>query len=393
MRRGADERAQLRTEDIGALEAEPHGTVPHERIGFVGKVAEALIAAEIQGAERHRPALRRLHDLGIFIILDLLVGPAVEAQVEVLRSVKTDAAGAVGQGVFHLSGIADVGLQAEGRTIGRQVRQGNLRKHPVAARPDREFLVAIPFDRLSRGIDDDQARFAVDEEHVAFLHGLHEPLDADDRRDVERAGHDRGVAGAAALFRDKGEHAAVMQAGGVGRSQVARGDDMGLGGLPDAFGLGAEQLIEHAARHVPDVRRPLAQEVVVHLLEDLDVALGDFLEAELDVEAAAADFLADVIDERDVFEDEQVRVEDRGLGFVELAGDVVAQLGDLLTGRQQGGLQATDLGFGVGDLLAGDDGHAAHERVGGTTGDAGGGGDAPEAYLGPMVSSLHPGVH
>ena len=33
-----------------------------------------------------------------------------------------------------------------------------------------------------------------------------------------------------------------MQAGGVGRREVARGDDMRLGRLADAFRLGAEQL-------------------------------------------------------------------------------------------------------------------------------------------------------
>ena len=201
------------------------------------------------------------------------------------------------------------------------------------------------------------------------------------------------MAGAAALFRHEREDAAVVEAGGVGRREVARGDDMFLGRLTDAFRLGAEQLVEYAAGHVTDVRRPLAQEVVVHLLEDLDVTLGDLLETELDVEAGAPDLLADVVDEGDVLEHEQVGVEDGGLGLVQLAGDVVAELRDLQPGGREGPFKTADFGLRIGHLLAGDDGHAPHQRVSGTTGDTRGGGDAYEAYLGPVFFGLHPCIN
>ena len=86
-------------------------------------------------------------------------------------------------------------------------------------------------------------------------------------------------------------------------------------------------------------------------------------------------------------------VEDGGFGFVQLTGDVVAELRDLLPGGRQGALEAADFGLRVGDLLASDDGHAPHQRVGGTTGDTRGGGDAFEANLGPGICGLHPCIH
>ena len=58
----------------------------------------------------------------------------------------------------------------------------------------------------------DRRRYAVGAQHddVAILHGVHQSLHADHRGDVEGAGHDRGVAGAAAAFRYEREDAAVM---------------------------------------------------------------------------------------------------------------------------------------------------------------------------------------
>ena len=73
--------------------------------------------------------------------------------------------------------------------------------------------------------------------------------------------------------------------------------------------------MHHAAGDVADIGRALPQEIVLHALEDVDVALDDLLEAELDVETGGPDLLADVVDERDVIEDEQVRVENGGFGL------------------------------------------------------------------------------
>ena len=184
-----------------------------------------------------------------------------------------------------------------------------------------------------------------------------------------------------------------MQAGGIRRGKVASGDDVGLRGLADAFGLRTEELVKNATGHIPDIRRPLAQEVVVHLLKDFDVPLGDLLKTKLDVEAATADLFAHVIDQGDILEDEEVRVENRSLGLVKFAGDVITQLRDLLAGGRQGGLEATNFGLGVGNLFTRDNGHTPHQWVGGTTSHSRSGGDALEANLGPMVSGLHPCVN
>ena len=47
----------------------------------------------------------------------------------------------------------------------------------------------------------------------------------------------------------------------------------------------------------------------------------------------------------------------------------------------------------IGNLFTRDNGHPPHQRVGRTTGHSRSGGDTLEAYLGPMVSGLHPCVN
>ena len=48
MRRGTNKGAELRTEDVRTFKTKAHRAIAHERVGFVGEVAEALIAAEIE---------------------------------------------------------------------------------------------------------------------------------------------------------------------------------------------------------------------------------------------------------------------------------------------------------------------------------------------------------
>ena len=76
-----------------------------------------------------------------------------------------------------------------------------------------------------------------------------------------------------------------------------------------------QQMVHDTAGDITDIGSTLAEEVILHALKDIDVALDDFLEAELDIEASGTDFLADVVDERNVIEDEEVRIKDGGFRF------------------------------------------------------------------------------
>jgi len=141
------------------------------------------------------------------------------------------------------------------------------------------------------------------------------------------------------------------------------------------------------------VGRALAEEVVLHLGEDGDVALRDRLEAVLDVEAGTPDLLGDLIDEGHILQHQQVRVEDRRLGLVELAGDIRAQPGDLRPGRGQGGLEPGQFPLRIVDAPANHEDAALLEQVGGRPGHAGGGGRPVQPDFGPMGFALHPEGH
>ena len=118
---------------------------------------------------------------------------------------------------------------------------------------------------------------------------------------------------ATTLFRHESQHTVLRQTGGLRRCEVA-GDDNLLTGRHRRMGRPRpQQMVHHTAGDIADVRSTLTEEVILHALKDIDVALDDFLKAELDVEAGRKNFLTHVVDKRDVVEDEEVRIKDGGL--------------------------------------------------------------------------------
>ncbi|GBL27943.1 phosphoenolpyruvate-protein phosphotransferase [Verrucomicrobiota bacterium] len=92
-----------------------------------------------------------------------------------------------------------------------------------------------------------------------------------------------------------------------------------------------QQMVHHAAGDITDIRSTLTEEIVLHALKDIDVALDDFLKAKLDVEAGGTNFLTHVVDERDVVEDEEVRIEDAASDSPKLWATSLPELGNRLT--------------------------------------------------------------
>ena len=71
MRRGAVDGADLRAEHLGAREREPDAAQAQERVRLVrdAQVRRDLVAAQVHGAEDHRPARHRLGDAAIGPVL------------------------------------------------------------------------------------------------------------------------------------------------------------------------------------------------------------------------------------------------------------------------------------------------------------------------------------
>ena len=135
---------------------------------------------------------------------------------------------------------------------------------------------------------------------------------------------------ATALFRHERQYTVLRQTGGLRRREVT-GDDNLLTGSHRRMGWPRpQQMVHHAAGDIADIRGSLTKEVILHALKDIDVALDDFLKAELDVEAGGTNFLTHVVDKRDVVEDEEVCIEDGGLRFTQTLGDFLPELGDCL---------------------------------------------------------------
>ena len=114
------------------------------------------------------------------------------------------------------------------------------------------------------------------------------------------------------------------------REQDVRIIDLGEAGegLPRRFMM-------HPAGHVMDVQRALAQVGIVHLLEQLGVAAGDLLEDGLDVAPVALQRAQHLVDERAVFDDEQVGVEDAGVLRADGLGDLGLHFEDLRACRSR----------------------------------------------------------
>ena len=127
---------------------------------------------------------------------------------------------------------------------------------------------------------DDLAVGAVDDDHVAVLDVGGGVGHGQDGGDLQSAGDDGGVGGAATgLGHDAGD-VVLVDVGGHGRGELAHHDDGVLGQRGEVHELLAQQVGEKAGLDVGDVRGALAEELVLHVGEHVVVhvvCLGDGL--------------------------------------------------------------------------------------------------------------------
>ena len=168
-------------------------------------------------------------------------------------------------------------------------------------------------------------------------------LQADHRRDAQRPRHDGGVRGLAADIGGKAEHVALVQLRGVGRRQVVADDDARLLEVAQVDLLvQAEQIVQHARGDVAHVGGAFAQVIVLDGRQRGGVALGDGVEGVFGVDLLLLDHAHDFVEQRAVFQHQQVRVEDAAFLGAHALADLALDFEDLVPGLDQRAFQPVD---------------------------------------------------
>ena len=159
------------------------------------------------------------------------------------------------------------------------------------------------------GLDRDGARVAVERQRDALGDRQQRRPDADDQRDPERPGDDRGVAERPAARGGDAPCGGGVEIGDRARRQLVGHDDARRDG---EAGARADELAEHAARDVTDVDRPRPE---VRILDAVE-RRGDIVRRPLERprrRLAGRDRGPSGIDQRGVVEQQRLRLEDLGL--------------------------------------------------------------------------------
>ena len=126
---------------------------------------------------------------------------------------------------------------------------------------------------------------------------------------------------------------------------------MGVVEFVEVFAGFAEEVADDAAGYVFDVDDAFLEVGVVDGGEGAAIFFGDLVENEFAVVKVALEAAEGFVDEGAVFDDEEVGVEDGGVGGPDGAGDFLLNTEEFLTGGDEGGLAAGDF---AGDVLRGD---------------------------------------
>ena len=110
----------------------------------------------------------------------------------------------------------------------------------------------------------------------------------------------------------------------------------------------ALQVAQHAARDVEEIGRAFAEIIVVELAHLARVGAHHLLVGEVDVDQPALQLLLHRFDQRGVFEQKDVRVENARVRFADGSGQLIADGLDLLARLEQRRLEAGDF---AGDIL------------------------------------------
>ena len=156
------------------------------------------------------------------------------------------------------------------------------------------------------------------------------------RRDAQGPRHDGGVGGLAADVGGKTKHDFPIQLRRDGRAQIVADDDARLLEFFEIhLLLAAHQIIQDAGGDVPHVGGALAQVIVLNGGERGGIFLGDDMEGVLGVDLFVLDVADDFIQQRAVFQHQQMGVKDAAFLGPHAGADLALDFKDFLPGLDQ----------------------------------------------------------
>jgi len=151
------------------------------------------------------------------------------------------------------------------------------------------------------------------------------------------------MGGLAADVRGEAQHHAPVQLRRIAGRQIVADDDARLVEVAQ-FGLGLQpqQIVQDPPGHVAHIGGAFAQIVVFHRRQGGGIAFGDRVESVLGVDALLLNHADDLVQQRAVFQRQQVGVEDAALLGAHRRHDLALYLGNLGARLSQRRLQALD---------------------------------------------------
>ena len=227
--RGAQDRAELREEQLGLGEAEAHRAQPQRRVGRDARepveALQLLVGAEVEGADRDRLAVHAFRDDAIGLELLVLRRQALAVEEQELGAEEADARRAVLERLLEVLGQLDVGSELDVDAVERfrGLRAQALQLLPLEL--ELALLQAVFGEHRPIRIDDHHARVAVDDQHLAVADQRPRVVRGDHGRHVEAPRDDGRVRGHAAHVREEGAVVMVLELDHVRRRKVVRDQD------------------------------------------------------------------------------------------------------------------------------------------------------------------------
>ena len=290
-----------------------------------------LIAAEIESADDERIGFDRFSGLAICLILFFFVGGRFAINEKIFRAEKPDALCATGLHAFCIGGLLDVRGDEDAMIV---EGDGGLLEGVAKFFLERNLFThqhTVFKQRLIGGVDDEDAVEAIEQRVIPVLQQFARVLQPDHCRDAKGARHDGRVGGAATDVRRESENILAIHLRGLRRSEIVRDDDAWLGELPQINGVGlAKKMPHHPCADIAHVRGAFAEIFILNLGERGTITLGDGVERVFCVDLFLFDHAHDFVNQRRIFQHEQVRVEDAGLTGAETLGELALNFLKLL---------------------------------------------------------------
>jgi hypothetical protein len=381
--RDPQDRADLGAHDVRPRERQADPAAAEERVGLgvLGEERQRLVGADVERADHERAAVEGGRDLGQRGVLLLLAGRVLAAEEEELRAQEADALGALRDRARRLGDGAEVRGDLDPAAVASVCGRGGALAALVG---DAALLVLAALgggERVGVGVDGHGARVAVEDERRAVGGVEQRRADPDDRRDPERAREDRGVRRRAPAGRRDAPDEVAVKGGGLARGQVL-GDEHPRAHDRRRPPAGPGEVAEHAAADVAHVGGALLQVGVAGVAVRARGGLDGDGPRLRGVAALVVDRASRRVEQRVVVEQEEVGVEDRGLGLARAGGDRRAGRADVGPRRVAGGVEGAPLVRRVAGGRVGDHRLGLAQALGGADRDAGRDGQAAQRLAG-----------